>query len=642
MRRVIKPINRRLSLKLSLGITLFLMVIFVVSLGILFAVSRQMVKYQAIERAELELGNMVQRVNGLMNEVEAASKLAEWNLDDKHLAADSILNYAKRIVTMNPNFDGCSISFEPNYYPQKGRYFSVYAYNLDESDSVVAKIEKPYDYFDKVYYKTPISLGKPCWVDAYSEDTEGVSNNTYYDLIVSYCVPLYNEARDLVGVISTDLSVPWLSKVISQYKPYENSYSLMLGADGQYLIHPDSTKLINKTIFTDVDVKSQQDLITLGHEMVSGNKGIMTVNLKGKRCIVLYQSLDNAPWSMALVCQESEIMAGYTKLLYILIPLLVFGLLIILAFCVNVIANMIRPLNDLTEKLTYITNGHYAEPIETTDRRDVIGRLQNNFAEMQKALSTHISSLQKVNASTKQLNKQLKEASAQAQQADEKKNEFLADMTHQIRTPLNIINGFMQVLRDDYEAIPEEEKATIVDTMQTNAININRMVNMLVVMANSGKNSRIKTTEVINVKEMVDYIAHLYATNPPYTVDLITDLQVSDDFCVKSNKEFLYKCIAELLYNAKKYTTEGYVKLTVQKGEMKVLFIVEDTGTGISKEDQKKLFSTFEKGDNFAMGLGLGLACSKQMLHLIDGDLRYDETYTNGSRFIIIIGNDAG
>ena len=256
MRRVIKPINRRLSLKLSLGITLFLMVIFVVSLGILFAVSRQMVKEQAIERAEIKLGNMVQRVNGVMNEVEAASKLAEWNLDDKHLAADSILNYARRIVAMNPNFDGCSISFEPNYYPQKGRYFSVYAYNLDESDSVVAKIEKPYDYFDKVYYKTPISLGKPCWVEAYSEDTEGVTNDTYYDLIVSYCVPLYNEARDLVGVISTDLSVPWLSKVISQYRPYENSYSLMLGADGQYLIHPDSTKLINKTIFTDVDRKS--------------------------------------------------------------------------------------------------------------------------------------------------------------------------------------------------------------------------------------------------------------------------------------------------------------------------------------------------------------------------------------------------
>ena len=640
MKGLLTLIRRKLSLKLSFGITMFLMLIFTISLGILFVRSRQMVKEEAISRAEQELENLVQRVNGAMNEVELATKSAEWHLTDDQLHPDSILNHARQIVAMNPNFDGCSISMEPNYFPQIGRYFSVYAYNDNVRDTLIANVESPYDYFDKVYYKTPISLGKPSWVEAYSEDTEGVTTDVFENMIVSYCVPLYNSKKEVIGVISTDLSMPWLSELVSEFKPYKNSYSLMLGADGQYLIHPDTTKLMKKTIFTDLDPSDQQDLIALGHEMIAGNKGIMSVKVDGNRCIALYQSLHRAPWSVVLICQESEIMAGYTKLLYILIPLMVFGLLVILAFCLNVITHMVNPINSLTEKLSYITNGHYDEPIERTDRYDVIGRLQNNFAEMQKALADHISNLQEVNVATEKMNKELEEASEEARLADEKKNEFLKDVTHQIRTPLNIINGFIQVLRDDYEAIPKEEINNILDTMQTNAVSISRMVNMLLVIANN--DVKVKTTEAVNVRKLVDFLAYLFETTPPHMVSLITDVQVNDDFVVKSNWEFLGKALAELEYNAKKFTTEGYVKLSARAEGLTVVFEVEDTGPGISKETQEKLFATFEKGDIFNEGLGLGLPCCRQMIRILGGDLRYDTNYTNGSRFIVIIPNSAG
>ena len=640
MKGLLTLINKRLSLKLSLGITLFLVLIFTVSLGILFTRSRQMVKDEAIGRAEQELENLVERVNGAMNEVEVATKTAEWHLTDTQLVPDSILHYAQRIVAMNPNFDGCSISMEPNFFPQIGRYFSVYAYHI--GDSVRAKIEDPYDYFDKVYYKTPLTLGKPSWVEAYVEDAEGKVSDNYDDMIVSFGMPMINSKKEVIGVISTDLSMPWLSEMVSEFKPYQNSYCIMLGADGQYLIHPDTTKLMRQTIFSDLDPYTQQDLISLGHEMLAGNKGIMSVKVKGKRCIALYRSLKRAPWSVVLICQETDILAGYTKLLYILIPLLVFGLLVILAFCMNVVNSMVRPIVSLTKKLSYITNGHYNEHIPTTDRRDVIGRLQNNFAEMQKSLSVHLSSLQDVNAATKKMNKELEEASEQARIADERKNEFLKDVTHQIRTPLNIMNGFIQVLRDDYESIPKEEVNNILDTMQTNAISISRMVNMLLVAANSDKNVKINTLESVNVHKVVDFIKYLFETNPPFTVDIITEVGVADDFMVKTNWDFLTKALAELVYNAKKYTSEGYVKLSVKTEGLTVVFEVEDTGPGIDEATQKRLFDTFEKGDIFAEGLGLGLPCCRQMVRLLGGELKYDASYTNGSRFKLIIPNSQG
>lgn len=640
MINIINRIRRKLSLKLTFGIMLFLIAIFVVSLGILFMRSRQLVREEAMERAEQELDNVVMRVNGMMNEVETATMTARWHLTDDNLQPDSLLNFARRIVAMNPNFDGCSISTEPNYFPQIGRYFSVYAYH--EGDSVVSKTEDPYEYFDKVYYKTPLLLGKPSWVEAYAEDVNGVVSDSFDDLIVSFGVPIRNSKRETIGVISTDLSMPWLSQVISAYKPYPNAYSVMLGADGQYLIHPDTAKLMKKTIFSDADTKNNQDLITLGHDMVSGNSGMMTVKIRGKRCLVLYKSLKRAPWSIALVCPESDILAGYTKLLYILIPLLVFGLLVILAFCLNVITSMVTPINELTDKLSYITHGHYNEPIERTSRRDVIGRLQNNFAEMQEALSKHITSLQEVNNVTCKLNSELEKASVMARKADESKSEFLKDVTHQIRTPLNIINGFTQILRDDSGSIPRDEVEGLIDTMQYNSVGMNRMINMLLVAANTGKDVKVNAMEEVNVHELADALTYLYAHTPPYTVDLVTDIKMLDTFTVRSNREFLGKALAELLFNAKKFTTDGHVKLTAMASGITVIFMVEDTGPGISEETQARLFDNFEKGNIFDEGLGMGLPTCRQMIRMIGGELKFDAKYTEGSRFVVVIPNSRG
>ncbi len=640
MINIINRIRRKLSLKLTFGIMLFLIAIFVVSLGILFMRSRQLVREEAMERAEQELDNVVMRVNGMMNEVETATMTARWHLTDDNLQPDSLLNFARRIVAMNPNFDGCSISTEPNYFPQIGRYFSVYAYH--KGDSVVSKTEDPYEYFDKVYYKTPLLLGKPSWVEAYAEDVNGVVSDNFDDLIVSFGVPIRNSKRETIGVISTDLSMPWLSQVISAYKPYPNAYSVMLGADGQYLIHPDTAKLMKKTIFSDADTKNNQNLITLGHDMVSGNSGMLTVKIRGKRCLVLYKSLKRAPWSIALVCPESDILAGYTKLLYILIPLLVFGLLVILAFCLNVITSMVTPINELTDKLSYITHGHYNEPIERTSRRDVIGRLQNNFAEMQEALSKHITSLQEVNNVTCKLNSELEKASVMARKADESKSEFLKDVTHQIRTPLNIINGFTQVLRDDSGSLPRDEVEGLIDTMQYNAVGMSRMINMLLVAANSGKDVKVNVMEEVNVHELVDALTYLYAHTPPYTVDLVTDIKMLDTFTVRSNREFLGKALAELLFNAKKFTTDGHVKLTAMASGITVIFMVEDTGPGISEETQARLFDNFEKGNIFDEGLGMGLPTCRQMIRMIGGELKFDAKYTEGSRFVVVIPNSRG
>ena len=176
--------------------------------------------------------------------------------------------------------------------------------------------------------------------------------------------------------------------------------------------------------------------------------------------------------------------------------------------------------------------------------------------------------------------------------------------------------------------------------MQSNAVHISRMMSMLVVASNAGKDVKVNTSERVNIKDLVDHVSYVYATRPPHTLELTTEIEVTDERTVKTNREYLTKAINELLFNAKKFTTEGHIKLSVTTDGLKILFVVEDTGPGISEEIRANLFSTFEKGDMFSEGLGLGLPVCRQLVRLIGGELKLDESYTDGSRFIIVIPDE--
>ena len=135
MRNIVRHIRRSLSWKLSLGILLMAVPIFVLSLGILYAESRDNVKKEALEHANSVLSTTLERVSRYMSMVETATDVNDWAVT-ANLHPDSLLAYSNFIVLMNGNIDGCSISTEPNVFPKFGRYFS--AYTVREADTVVS------------------------------------------------------------------------------------------------------------------------------------------------------------------------------------------------------------------------------------------------------------------------------------------------------------------------------------------------------------------------------------------------------------------------------------------------------------------------------------------------------------------------
>ena len=624
-------IRRSLSTKLSIGILLMTVPVFVLSVGLLYRQSRNFILKEALEHANSTLDNRMQRVRNYMTIVETATNANDWVVIE-NFHPDTLLAISNRIVRLNRHVNGCSITAEPDMFPQYGRYFS--AYTIRQGDSIVTVREGEYEYFDKVWYKTPREKGKPCWVEPFDDFNEG----TLYtpELIVSYCKPLRRNGQ-FIGVISTDLSLRQLADVITSDPPYPNSYFIMIGRGGHYFIHPDTTKLFQKTIFTDVDPTSQSDIIALGHEMTEGKQGSMNIDINGTTSLVCYQPIPQTEWSLALVCPDKDILGAYHQLTYIVIPLIAIGLLIIIMLCSNAVAHTIRPINQLLNKTQSIAEGNYEVYIPKSPREDVIGRLQNSFAKMLQYLNFNMGSARYAAEQMERQNKELAKAMHLVEEADQQKIKFVQNVTHQIRTPLNIIMGFAQVWSENLGQLAEEEMKSIVSQMDHNAKSLNRMVSMLVDSSETGSALALvigKSQEQIVCNDIArEAIGYTNEHFPDLPIQFTTTLP--DTFTIRTNRLYLMRSLRELLYNAAKYSDRQRISVRLEQSGNNVRFIVEDTGPGISEEYREVVYDIFTKVDDLSEGLGLGLPLAKLHISNLGGKFFIDTDYHDGCRFII-------
>ena len=631
MRSIVKHIRQSISWKLSLGILLMAIPIFMLSLGVLFVQSRNKVKREATKYAASVVNTTMQRINRYMSIVQTATDLTAFDVV-ANLQPDSLLAYSNYVVALNGHIDGCSISLEPDIFPKYGRYFSVYT--VREPDSVRTVIEEEYEYFEKIWYKQPKQSNKACWAVYYDE---GDSLELTLDgMIASYSKPLYMPDKRFVGIISTDLSLLRLSKIITTETPYPDSYFFMTGEEGRYYLHPDTTQLFTQTVFSDVDPHENPDIIALGHQMTTGQQGSMSVMIKGQPCIVSYQPVPGTNWSLALVCPERSILKNYNLLAYILSPLIIIGLLMIFVFSSVAVTQVVRPLNKLTLKLQRITEGHYDEQITRTHYEDVVGHLRNNFATMQESLNSHVGEIQQMNDEGTRRNEELARASELAKEANRQKSLFIQNVSHQIRTPLNIIMGFAQVLKEGKSYLPEEETKGITDMMRHNALVLQRMVLMLFDSSARGTTEELYANRDEKVfcndlaRECFEMVLKHY---PGMAFYYGTDMP--DDFHIHTNRGYHVRGICELLHNAAKYSDGQNIVMRIAMAHDNVRITVEDTGAGIAREDADRLFQMFTKVNDLSEGLGLGLALASRHIHNLGGSLLLDPSYRAGCRFVI-------
>ena len=232
-------------------------------------------------------------------------------------------------------------------------------------------------------------------------------------------------------------------------------------------------------------------------------------------------------------------------------------------------------------------------------------------------------------------------AKEKAEASNRLKDVFLSNLSHEIRTPLNSIVGFSSLLGNLYDKAETKEYASII---KHNSDLLLKLVNDTVSV------SLLQTDQLPLVWEDIDVIQFCHSLLDEYKSKSASQVEMDfqstmDVFELHTDKARLKQLLGNLFSNALKFTEVGKISLIFKVEEEKNLayFIVQDTGCGIPKEMQNKIFESFEKLDAFTQGIGLGLTICKLVSNRLGGSIALDTTYEGGTKMVFthpIIKND--
>jgi signal transduction histidine kinase len=288
--------------------------------------SRQIIQQQAMDDAVKSLQQVMERTDRHLHQIEAAADSLIPKIEQHIDQPDMMFEYSRELLKQHPDLKGCSISFDPYFYKEKGQYFSAYSYNNGKSIVTEQEGNDNYQYFYMDWYVIPRMLYHSYWIEPYAEkSTSGIVVN---DIMTSYCQPIQGGSDKTVGILSADVPLSWLADQISNYQPMPKSYCMLLGRGGSYIIHPDSTRLLYETIFTSTIEHPDTALTSLGRAMTDGETGYKSLRLDGVDSHVFYMPFRQTGWSIALVCPNEVILSSYRMLLYFLLPLILLSIML--------------------------------------------------------------------------------------------------------------------------------------------------------------------------------------------------------------------------------------------------------------------------------------------------------------------------
>ena len=233
--------------------------------------------------------------------------------------------------------------------------------------------------------------------------------------------------------------------------------------------------------------------------------------------------------------------------------------------------------------------------------------------------------------------KQLSKAYNRSLESEKMKSAFIQNVSHEVRTPLNIISGFSQVIADPELTETVEERQHMAEMMQKSASQITNLIDEIIGLSLIETTDKIHKDDTIKVNDVLREVFNEFQDKANGETELKMDSQLHDDLTYQTNKNMFARIITALLDNAVKYTEEGYIALKAASDGKNLNISVEDTGIGIPQQEAEHVFDRFVKLDSFKEGIGLGLPLSRKLAEQLGGTVTLDTSYTTGARFIITL-----
>lgn len=396
-----------IALKLILLIIPTTIAIFLFILGYYYIIFKQTI----IENVENNSKNIalsaVNKIEKSLKTFEIIPKNLKYFIENSEYSEQEILNLIKSSVENNKEIFGSTIAFEPYNFNKESLYFAPYYYKVNNELKFTYLGGNDYRYFYWDWYQIPKLLNKPQWSEPYFDEGGG-------NIIMStYSVPFYsvvNNTKEFKGIVTADISLNWLKKVVSSLKIAQTGYGFLISKNGTFLTHPDQSLIMNESLFSIADSKDYSNLRKLGRKMISGKSGFETTEgiLSDEKFWIYYAPLPSNQWSIGIMFPEEELMGDITNLSKDAILIGIEGILILLLVIIYISRTITRPLRKLADATKDIASGNLEFDIPRVNSNDEVGNLSKSLDYMKKSLKQYIAELKETTAARERIESELK------------------------------------------------------------------------------------------------------------------------------------------------------------------------------------------------------------------------------------------
>ena len=394
METIIRILKRRgLAVKLSFFTLIGTTLIFVASFAYDYWYSSRLV----LQNVEANAANLsratVYEVETVLYGIEKVVLFIASYLENHDYNKEDLLTIIKHIVSTNDEIYGSTVAYEPYAFEPGEYYFAPYYYK----DNGILSLkylsgDNDYQYHLKDWYTLPKSSTRPTWSEPYYD--EGAGNI----FMATYSIPFYKTIdgkRTFQGIVTADLSLDWLVKIISSVSTFKSGYSFLISKKGNFVSHPDESLILKETIFSIADAREDPHLREIGEAMIHGKTGFVPYQsfYLNRLSWMYYSPLPTTAWSMGVVAPEDELFADIHQLNRHIVLIAIAGFAILLLVVFTITNRMIKPLQTLASTTTDIAKGNLDIELPHVTSHDEVGDLSRSFEEMRVSLKEYISNL---------------------------------------------------------------------------------------------------------------------------------------------------------------------------------------------------------------------------------------------------------
>jgi signal transduction histidine kinase len=550
-------------------------------------------------------------------------------------------------------------------------------------------LDEPYFPLTEPWYTETIKAGKPIWSQIYI--TEG-SSEEY--VTASANRPIYSKTGKIIGVMGTDLLLSNISDFLRGLKVSKTGRIFIVERDGllvgdssgqkPYVTSNDETRRLNVLSSKDPLIRSTAQALQqwISFEQIQQTQARL-FELEGDRHFVQitpWQDQYGLDWLVVVVVPESDFMGQINDNTRTTIWLCLGALGIATLLGIATASWIARPIRRLSLASEAIANGNLHQKVQIRGVRE-LSSLAQSFNQMAvqlresfAALATSNAALERSNQalestnsflglSNEELEQRVQERTAELQtakeiadQANQAKSDFLANMSHDLRTPLNGILGYAQVLQRDKDVTPKQQDG--LNIIYQCGTHLSTLINDILDLAKVEAGKLELAPHNFQIEKTLQCIRDLCRIqaeqkNIGFKLQILNQLPA----VVYGDEKRLRQVLINLLGNAIKFTDHGEVKLKVgrmlvserplsryDKGVVEpgkqvvhsLRFQIEDTGMGMTPEQLETIFQPFEQVGEISRqveGTGLGLSISRTLITMMGSEIKVKSNLGEGSLF---------